>query len=1230
VSAFLVPSLLPLFGFTAPGGVVLQGAMLGTGTGLLAVGLVLVYRSTRIVNFAYGAMGGFGAAVGFSLYLGHGWPWPLAVLVATLVGIATGVGIELIVIRRFRSASRLTLTVATIGLAQVLGGMELLVPRVLGGPQIVGAFDTSLNATRVTVDPVIITGNSLLLVAVVPVLLGALSWFLLRTDAGIAVRGIADNVERARLLGIPADQLSTIVWSVAGALASLTVVLKAPAEGLILDAGAGPQLLLPALTAAVVAGMEDLRKAFLAGVALGVIDQVVRWNVDKQSASTVVFLAVILVALAVSRRGTGRGADRTGDDDDWATTSRLRLPAWLADLPQARRSKRAGLVLAVGFAIALPYAASPSQLNRLSSAVIFGIVALSLVLLTGWSGSVSLGQMAIAGAGGLVAAILVSRWNVDLFVTLAAAGIAGAVAALLLGLPALRVKGMYLAVTTLAFAVAIDSFVLNSVNFRDLIPDSFDRPMLWGRFDLKSESVLYETCLFVLLLAVLVLWGVRGARPGRAMLAGRDNSRAASSAGIAPRRTKLMAFTLSGMLAGVAGALNAVLLGGVGYHTYEPSQSLLVFSMAVIGGVESLGGALLGVALIELASFLVPALQLIISGALLLIILLVVPRGLGEVARRVGIRMLAFVARARGIEAPAAAADGSAVIDLDGAPAPAGTRLGRQLERTGGELPVPAAAWPLLSCRGVTASYGPMQVLFGVDLDVQPGEMVALLGTNGAGKSTVLRAVTGLLRPDGGSVHLDGVDLSRLPTDQIAQRGVALMPGGRGLFGGLTVAENLRLATWLCRTDRDAVAEAERRTIELFPVLGERLDLKAGQLSGGEQQMLSLAMALATNPKVLCIDELSLGLAPTVVADLVQLVRRIHASGTTVIVVEQSVNVALLLCERAVFLEKGAVRFEGPTRDLLDRPDVLRAVFVGEATTTGHGTDRSQSAAATSAVRSATTMDAARGATLECRDLVKRYGGINAVDDLSLTIDAGAVVGIIGHNGAGKTTLFDLLSGFAAPERGRVRLGGNDITDAPPHRRAIAGLGRSFQEARLYPSLTVAETIAVALDRHLLSREPLAAGLHLKLSVASEAEAFARVDEIVALLGLTRYRSHLTAELSTGTRRIVELACILAQAPSVVLLDEPTAGVAQRDTEALGPLLTRVHQQTGCTMVVIEHDMTLLSGLCDELIALELGRVIARGTPASVLDHPHVVASYLGTDAATIARSDPALVNANL
>ena len=224
VAAMLVIGLRDTF----PLGIIAQGIIFGTGTGLLGVGLVLIYRSTRIVNFAYGAMGGLPATIGASLYLGRNWSWPLVIVVSVLSGVLIGVVVERLVIRRFTTSSRLVLTVATIGLAQVLGGLELITPRLIGGQTLVGSFQTPLNDFSFTIEPVVITGNDVLLLASVPVVLIALSWFLLRTDAGIAVRGAADNRERAQLLGIPVDRLGAIVWGIAGGIAAIAVLFSAP------------------------------------------------------------------------------------------------------------------------------------------------------------------------------------------------------------------------------------------------------------------------------------------------------------------------------------------------------------------------------------------------------------------------------------------------------------------------------------------------------------------------------------------------------------------------------------------------------------------------------------------------------------------------------------------------------------------------------------------------------------------------------------------------------------------------------------------------------------------------------------------------------------------------------------------------------------------------------------------------------------------------------------------
>jgi branched-chain amino acid transport system ATP-binding protein len=517
----------------------------------------------------------------------------------------------------------------------------------------------------------------------------------------------------------------------------------------------------------------------------------------------------------------------------------------------------------------------------------------------------------------------------------------------------------------------------------------------------------------------------------------------------------------------------------------------------------------------------------------------------------------------------------------------------------------------LVECKGLDVAYGPVQVLFGVDFEVAEGEIVALLGTNGAGKSTLLKAVSGLIAPSAGKVFLDGHDITGADAEAVTRAGVSLMPGGKGIFPTVTVDEHLRLAAWTFRKDTARIEAARAEVLELFPILAERHAQPAGYLSGGEQQMLALAQAFMTKPRLLLVDELSLGLAPTVVGHLIDVLRTAHAAGTTILIVEQSVNVALMLAQRAVFMEKGEVRFTGPTADLLERPDLLRSVFIRQG----------PKVAAAAPSPSPPADDAP--VLLSCRGIVKRFGGIHAVDEVDLDLRQGEILGLIGQNGAGKTTLFDCISGFLPIDAGTVELRGRDVTEWAPHERARAGLGRSFQEALLFPSLTTWETIAIAFERHLASKEMVAAALHLPASYESEIDLGARVEALIELMGLGAFRDKLLGELSSGSRRIVELACILAQDPAVVLLDEPSAGVAQRETEALGPLLRRVQAYTGCSMLVIEHDMPLIAAVSDEVIALELGRVIARGTPQEVLSHPRVVESYLGTDAAAIARSGP-------
>jgi branched-chain amino acid transport system ATP-binding protein len=528
----------------------------------------------------------------------------------------------------------------------------------------------------------------------------------------------------------------------------------------------------------------------------------------------------------------------------------------------------------------------------------------------------------------------------------------------------------------------------------------------------------------------------------------------------------------------------------------------------------------------------------------------------------------------------------------------------------------------LLVCRGVEVAYDQVQVLFGVDLDVKAGEIVALLGTNGAGKSTLLKGISGVVDPIGGAIFFDGRDITHADAVQTARMGIVQVPGGKAVFPTLTVAEHLRAAGWLYRDDPSYLKTANEEVLNLFPRLRERIDQMAGNLSGGEQQMLALGMAFIAKPKLLMIDELSLGLAPTIVEQLLVIVGRIRDNGTAIVLVEQSLNVALTVAERAFFMEKGEVRFSGPTAELLERDDIVRSVFLEGAAPKTTGAKPAASARAEKPNLTAAPV------VLEVSELVKRFGGIRAVNDASFQLHEGEILGLIGPNGAGKTTIFDLISGFILPDAGRILFDGEDITRLAPDKRAWLGLGRSFQDARLIPSLTVAENVAIGLERHLEVRDHVASTLGLPLILRQEEDVAWTVHDLIELMNLGAFRDKFVRELSTGTRRIVDLAMAIAHDPKVLLLDEPSSGIAQRETEALGPLLERIKAEAGCSMLIIEHDMPLITTVSNRMIALELGQPIAEGTPDEVVRNEHVVASYLGTDSTVINRSGKAAAEA--
>ena len=654
-----------------PAGIVLLGAVLGSLTGLSAVGLVLVYRASRIVNFSQASLGSAAGVLAILVFISWNWNYFACLALGVVVAAGTGAIVDRVVVRRFFWAPRLILTLATIGLAQVLGGIELGLPSLFDQPLVTNSFRTPLSSSF-TLDPVLFTGNHVLIVVIVPVVAGALAWFLTRTSLGVAIRAASENAERALVLGIPVRRLSTIVWAVAAALSALAVMLTAPIQALPPTVLAGPALLLPALAAAVLARMEHLPTAFIAGVGIGVLQQVTFWTTSRSSATDVAFLLVIMGALLLQRDRLSRADDASASS--WlATGETTPIPAELRSLPEVVWARRAVMAALAIVALVVPLLLSVSQVNLVGTvALVYALIGVSLVVLTGWSGQLSLGQFALAGVGGVVASNLLDS-GADLLLVLTGATLGGAAAALVVGLPALRIRGLFLGVTTLALAVAMSTYFLNPSYFPAWLPSDLERPVLLTRFDLSSEITLYYFVLVVVAGAAWTASNLRASRVGRLLIAVRDNERAARARAVDATLVKLGAFAFSGGLAGLAGGLLVLVFLAVGSGSFSAKQSFDAFAMVVVGGLTSVSGAIAGAFVLRWTQYAIGgSLQLIVTGAGVLVLLLAFPGGIGQLLTGARDRYLRLVADRRKIIVP------SLIADL--APVDPGTASGEDLD----------------------------------------------------------------------------------------------------------------------------------------------------------------------------------------------------------------------------------------------------------------------------------------------------------------------------------------------------------------------------------------------------------------------------------------------------------------------------------------------------------------------------------------------------------------------
>src|SRR4051812_3620823 len=389
-------------------------------------------------------------------------------------------------------------------------------------------------------------------------------------------------------------------------------------------------------------------------------------------------------------------------------------------------------------------------------------------------------------------------------------------------------------------------------------------------------------------------------------------------------------------------------------------------------------------------------------------------------------------------------------------------------------------------------------------------------------------------------------------------------------------------------------------------MLEPRLDAAAGNLSGGEQQVLAVVQAAARRPRALLVDELSLGLSAETLDAVLSLITELARDGAAVVLVEQSINTAMTIADTALFLENGRSRYHGPAQSLLKHPELFASIAFGAGggAVTGAGSELARAAQL--------QQRGEREPVLRVEGLTAAYGPVRVVDEVFLDVYPGEVVGVLGPNGAGKTSLFDCLSGTLSVAAGTVTLLGEDVTSMAPHKRATRGLMRSFQSVRLFPSLSVRDCIAVALETRLNVKSSAYAGLWLPPARTEERRVDERVDMLLELLRLEKVADTPVSALSLGSRRMVDLACQLAARPKVLLLDEPASGLAHGETELLGPLVSRISSDLDCAVLIIEHNVQVLASVTHRLVAMRAGAVIADGAPADVLTNPDVRSAYFG------------------
>jgi len=910
--------------------VFIQFAVLGLGAGaayaILAQGIVLIYRGSGVLNFAQGAIGMFSAYVFFHLTSG-GWPVVPAALVSLACGAVLGLLMQMLVMRRLRGSPTLIRTIATLGVLIVLQATAVIIwgP----SPELVVS---ALPQHAWQVAGITITSDRVILLAVA-VVLTVLGWWLPKvTNFGRATLAVSESERSVSALGWSPDVLAAATWTIGGIMAAIAGILITPFLG-GLDTVTLTLVVIAGLAAALVGGLYSLPWTLAGALLIGIGETVVPQYWSAAASGEIVPFAVIVLFLVVR----GKKLPTRGQSaESLPGLGSGRANPWMV-----------AAVSVAAFAVIWLLSANYNLQDAIALSGIGGILVLSLVFVLGYGGQLNLAQYALAG----IAALIAGRLSQDGWAFLPAAIVAVVVTVVvgsLIAIPALRTRGITLAIITLGLGLLASDTVFNSPSLTGgIVGVQIGSTEIFGvqigEFDYPARFA--ALVLILLLLIGISVSSVRRGRVGRRLIAMRANERAAAALGMDVLELKVYAFAVSSAIAAVAGVLMAYSFATVVFQEFTPLNSIQILAFAVIGGIGYISGAIPGALLVAggISAYIFQEIfgnsltnwLALVGGVGVIVNLMVAPDGLAKLNADLFAQLLSRFRPSRRTRA---------VTGPEGAAVPGDAPVGE---------PAPARRDPAkLEVRDLTVRFGGVTAVDQLSLTVEAGTVVGLIGPNGAGKTTAIDAITGFVRPAAGRIILNDRDIGKLPVHRRARLGLSRSFQSLELFDDLTVEDNIRAAAdprdrWSYLTElvwsrRTPLPPTASYAVAAFG-LGRYMSHRAKDLPQGQRRLLAAARAVAVAPSILLLDEPGAGLGEDLVPEFVALVRQLAQRGTAVLLVEHDMSFVMSACDRIVVLDFGRKLAEGTPREVQADPAVI-ASYLGELPADEQPADEQQEA----------------------------------------------------------------------------------------------------------------------------------------------------------------------------------------------------------------------------------------------------------------------------------------------